>query len=303
MLRMISLQRIISSDITRSSVTVCEVIRLKFRGNREDDLGLMAAKRKRSNLDNYEFGENYEEKTSTSQHSNVSSEHRAMMVNADGGGIETHENHAQAKGRSPTLPWVEEEDSKLLEAVDMFGWGNPLNIDWEKVSQHLPTDRSAEQCSRRWGSALKFRRSEYKTNPWTKDEDARLEEGVRRYNGQGLRGGIDWEKVKHDVGEPRTISQCRGRWNGILKHNTPSIRKSPWTKEEDELLIEAVRLNEGHGRRGATHWGMVSQHLHGLRTASQCSHRYVSNSLVTHWHFSLTSALPGCDLYYLCFPM
>ncbi|CAE7570840.1 mybL, partial [Symbiodinium microadriaticum] len=179
-----------------------------------------------------------------------------------------------SKRSVPVLPWLEEEDQKLTEAVTLYGWGNPVNIDWDKVSQHLNSERSADQCSRRWNSAIKYRRAEYKALPWSKEEDERLEEGVRRYHGQGLRGGIDWDKVKQEVGEQRSINQCRGRWNGILKHRSSVVRTTPWTKEEDELLMEAVGINERHGRRGSVKWGMVSQHLQGLRTAQQCSHRW-----------------------------
>lgn len=220
------------------------------------------SKRKRvHNIDhNFEYGE--VDQHQLSGNGDVS----GMIIAAEG-------NPSEKSGSNPTLPWVEDEDLKLVEAVDMFGWGNPLTIDWEKVSQHLNSDRTAEQCSRRWIGALKYKRADFKTLPWSKEEDSRLEEGVRRYNGLGLRGGIEWEKVRQEVGDLRSVHQCRGRWNGILKHRTPALRTSPWTKEEDDLLVEAVGLNDGHGRRGIINWSVVSQHLQGMRSSQQCSHR------------------------------
>ena len=251
----------------------------------ESDKGIMA-KRKRPSLDNYDFGEEYGDKTNGHQHPFTSADDCGVLIVAAEGELDRSDlNATNAKRSVPVMPWLEEEDLKLIEAVSLYGWGNPLNIDWEKVSQHLNSDRSADQCSRRWNSAIKYRRAEYKALPWSKEEDHRLEEGVRRHHGQGLRGGIDWEKVKLEVGDQRTVNQCRGRWNGILKHRSPSVRTTPWTKEEDELLIEAVGINEGHGRRGSVNWCMVSQQLQGMRTAQQCSHRYHQHNkhpLCTH---------------------
>jgi hypothetical protein len=175
---------------------------------------------------------------------------------------------------APIVPWTEDEDIKLAEAIDMFAWGHPPTIDWEKVSEHLETHRTAEQCARRWNNALKYRRPEFRPLPWTKQEDDLLEGAVHQYEGQGIRGGIDWEKVRSHVGEVRTVNQCRGRWNGVLKHRTPIVKNSPWTTEEDNMLIQAVGLNEGHGRRGSINWASVSHHMRGIRTAQQCSHRW-----------------------------
>lgn len=216
------------------------------------------SKRKRVQIEhNYEFGD-------------VDNQHdvAGMIIAAEGG------NAIEKSDSNHGLPWMEDEDLKLIEAVDMFGWGNPLTVDWDKVSQHLNSDRTAEQCSRRWNAALKFKRTDLKAPPWSKEEDSRLEDAVRRYSGQGLRGGIEWDKVKQEVGDTRSVNQCRGRWNGILKHRTPAVRNTPWTKEEDDLLVEAVGLNDGHGRRGAINWTVVSQHLQGMRSSQQCSHRY-----------------------------
>lgn len=174
----------------------------------------------------------------------------------------------------PIIPWTEEEDYKLIEAIDLYVWGNPPSIDWEKVSEHIETQRTAEQCAKRWNNALKYRRPEFRPLPWTKQEDELLEYAVRQYEGQGIRGGIDWEKVRLQVSEQRSANQCRGRWNGILKHRSPIVKNTPWSPDEDRLLIQGVSLNEGHGRRGAINWANVSIHMNGVRTAQQCSHRW-----------------------------
>jgi hypothetical protein len=176
----------------------------------------------------------------------------------------------------PSIPWTEEEDLKLTEAIDLYLWDDrdPPAIDWEKVSEHLESHRTADQCARRWNSAVKYRRPEFKPIPWTKQEDEHLELAVQQYEGQGLRGGVDWEKVRSQLGDVRTASQCRGRWNGILKHRSPLIKTTPWTTEEDNQLLAAIGHSDRQARRGAINWAAVSQSLGGMRSASQCSHRW-----------------------------
>lgn len=200
------------------------------------------------------------------QHVQPSHLHPLLLIEKSDDGLEKRDDQL--------VPWTEEEDFKLTEAIDMFLWGDPPVIDWEKVSEHLESQRTAEQCSKRWSTALKHRRTEFKAPPWTKQEDERLEIAVHHYEGQGLRGGVDWEKVRLQVGDSRTASQCRGRWNGILKHRTPFVKNSPWTTEEDKILMAAVDRCDGHGRRGSVNWIAVSEQMESTRTAAQCSHRW-----------------------------
>jgi hypothetical protein len=210
----------------------------------------------------HEVQEHFHEDLSFQEFAPLDMDHAHLLIPAeksDGGFLKQDEN------MTPMAPWTEEEDFKLTEAMD--SWDG----DWEKVSEHLGS-RTAEQCEQRWN--LKYRRTDFKPLPWTKEEDERLKVAVHQYEGQGLRGGVDWEKVRSQVGDFRTACQCRGRWNGILKHRTPLVKNSPWTPEEDKVLIDAVGRCDGHGRRGSVNWIAVSKEMGFLRTAAQCSHRW-----------------------------
>jgi hypothetical protein len=100
---------------------------------------------------------------------------------------------------------------------------------------------------------------------WTKEEDDLLRGAVAKYGTStnpaldthsryrlqlrdsktGEDASIDWHDVASCI-EGRNNKDCRKRWIYSLE---PSINKGPWDKEEDELLIQGVRL---HGSRLVT---------------------------------------------------
>lgn len=62
---------------------------------------------------------------------------------------------------------------------------------------------------------------------FTKEEDKKLIKAVRKF------GEHDWKLISSFL-ENRTSRQCRERWKKFL---CPSLNHSPWTKEEDEILL------------------------------------------------------------------
>ncbi|EAX85378.1 Myb-like DNA-binding domain containing protein [Trichomonas vaginalis G3] len=95
-------------------------------------------------------------------------------------------------------------------------------------------------------------------NSWTQYEDQRLLAGIHKF------GISDFRLVANFVGNGRTRSQCSQRWNRSLN---PTIVKSPWTQEEDIMLMRAVAINRDHS------WTKVANEIHG-RTDVQCRYRY-----------------------------
>lgn len=67
---------------------------------------------------------------------------------------------------------------------------------------------------------------------FTKEEDKRLMKAVEDF------GDGNWRVIAFCVGN-RTSRQCHDRWSKFLN---PSINRSEWTKEEDELLLN--KFNE-----------------------------------------------------------
>ena len=76
--------------------------------------------------------------------------------------------------------------------------------------------------------------SNHKKHPreqFTEKEDELLKELVSKY------GADNWKRIASKM-ENRNSRQCKERWNCYL---SPDINKSPWTDEEDRLLIKLYR--------------------------------------------------------------
>ncbi|XP_064816957.1 transcriptional activator Myb-like [Oncorhynchus masou masou] len=58
--------------------------------------------------------------------------------------------------------------------------------------------------------------------------------------------------------------QCQHRWQKVLN---PELIKGPWTKEEDQRVIELVQ------KYGAKRWSVIAKHLKG-RIGKQCRERW-----------------------------
>lgn len=67
--------------------------------------------------------------------------------------------------------------------------------------------------------------------------------------------------------EERTDVQCLHRWQKVLN---PELVKGPWTKEEDDKIIELV------GQLGAKQWSKIAQQLPG-RIGKQCRERWYNH--------------------------
>ncbi|MBA0839116.1 hypothetical protein Goarm_004882, partial [Gossypium armourianum] len=67
----------------------------------------------------------------------------------------------------------------------------------------------------------------------------------------------------------RTDVQCLHRWQKVLN---PELVKGPWSKEEDELIIELVN------KYGPKKWSTIAQHLPG-RIGKQCRERCDSGAV------------------------
>uniref|UniRef100_A0A4W4FC47 Myb-like domain-containing protein n=1 Tax=Electrophorus electricus TaxID=8005 RepID=A0A4W4FC47_ELEEL len=71
-------------------------------------------------------------------------------------------------------------------------------------------------------------------------------------------------KVKWSREETRTDGQCQHRWQKVLN---PELVKGPWTKEEDQRVIELVH------KYGPKRWSVIAKHLQG-RIGKQCRERW-----------------------------
>ncbi|KAI9444973.1 hypothetical protein H4582DRAFT_1912427 [Lactarius indigo] len=93
--------------------------------------------------------------------------------------------------------------------------------------------------------------------PWSAHEDILLSRAVAEFDGEA-----DWKTIAQRV-PGRTNKACRKRW---LHSLSPSIKKSAWTKDEDEKLMSLYKLY-------GTKWSIIARQIPG-RTDDACSKRY-----------------------------
>ncbi|XXG45787.1 hypothetical protein AAC387_Pa02g0775 [Persea americana] len=92
---------------------------------------------------------------------------------------------------------------------------------------------------------------------WTAEEDELLCRAVQQYKGR------NWKKIA-ECFKDRTDVQCLHRWQKVLN---PELVKGPWSKEEDDMIIDLV------GKYGAKKWSTIAQALPG-RIGKQCRERW-----------------------------
>eukprot|EP00038_Savillea_parva_P024586 m.44456 g.44456 ORF g.44456 m.44456 type:complete len:537 (-) comp6526_c0_seq1:356-1966(-) len=117
------------------------------------------------------------------------------------------------------------------------------------------------------GAAKRIKKEGSKTR-WSKEEDAILTNLVK--NVQDSPHGLDLEEQWLAIASQmpgRDELQCANRWKTMLD---PTLIKGPWTKEEDDLVIELV------GKFGAKNWSHIAEHLKG-RIGKQCRERWHNN--------------------------
>ncbi|KAI3694507.1 hypothetical protein L1987_77473 [Smallanthus sonchifolius] len=92
---------------------------------------------------------------------------------------------------------------------------------------------------------------------WTPEEDETLKMAVELFNGKS------WKKIAEYFPD-RSEVQCLHRWQKVIN---PELIKGPWTREEDETIVELVR------RHGPTKWSLIAKSLPG-RIGKQCRERW-----------------------------
>lgn len=96
---------------------------------------------------------------------------------------------------------------------------------------------------------------------WTKEEDALLKQLVS--SAEQLGTGARWDAIAGHFPD-RSDVQCQQRWAKVVN---PELVKGPWTKEEDEKVVELV------DRYGPKKWTLIARHLKG-RIGKQCRERW-----------------------------
>lgn len=108
---------------------------------------------------------------------------------------------------------------------------------------------------------------------WTREEDDKLRRIIESVGEPA--DDSQWAAVGRALGGDRTDQQCRHRWQKVLNQE---VVKGPWTKEEDDRVVELV------AKYGPKRWSLIAKHLRG-RIGKQCRER---------WHNHLNPDIKKC---------
>ncbi|KAL3458758.1 Homeodomain-like protein [Aspergillus heterothallicus] len=151
----------------------------------------------------------------------------------------------------PRRSWTPEEDRILKQEVKT-AQSKGVNVSWHEIAAFLP-GRTNKDCRKRWYGTTA---AKVKKGPWTEAEDDRLRKAIERH-------GTKWATVASVVGT-RLPDQCSKRWTHAIN---PEIDHSPWTPQEDQMLIQNVNK---HGN----YWQQIVSLYFPGRTSLAAKNRY-----------------------------
>ncbi|KAL4787111.1 Homeodomain-like protein [Aspergillus varians] len=173
----------------------------------------------------------------------------------------------------PRRRWTATEDAllwDLYQVQEKTPTGKCQKINWNEIARHIP-GRSNKDCRKRYYNRFT---GGLRKGSWTQEEDERLFQLVERYQ-------YRWATIAQKM-ETRNADQCSKRWHHCLN---PELERSPWTDEENTLLLSAV---ETHG----SSWKDIQRSHFPTRSANNIKNQY---TILSRKCLSPVHLQPCCD--------
>ncbi|XP_012286233.1 snRNA-activating protein complex subunit 4 [Orussus abietinus] len=160
------------------------------------------------------------------------------------------------------ISWTKEEDSKMLRLAKKYNFQN-----WDGIARELKTHRTGYQCFIRHNVSIRSKVNTMRS--WSKAEDQKLSEIVEKVKFGDF---VPWGEVASYMPN-RTKQQVYFRWMYSL---APHLKKGRFTKEEDQILLDAVKKFGDNFKRISAfvmpHRSTIqlSDHYHTLLTRKVC---------------------------------
>ncbi|RDW67292.1 SANT/Myb-like DNA-binding domain-containing protein [Aspergillus mulundensis] len=175
----------------------------------------------------------------------------------------------------PRRRWTTAEDAllwDLYQVQERAPTGKCQKINWNEIARHIP-GRTNKDCRKRFYNRFT---GGLRKGSWTQEEDERLFQLVERYQ-------YRWAAIAQKM-ETRNADQCSKRWHHCLN---PELERSPWTDEENMLLLAAVN---SHG----SSWKEIQRCHFPTRSANNIKNQF---TILSRKNLTLTPGYlqPCCD--------
>jgi hypothetical protein len=177
------------------------------------------------------------------------------MEDSKGGALAPTRTRTKASSLPKNTKWTQDENDYLMQLVE-----GQVNPNWNELCVMFP-GKTPQQLAERWEKVLN---PSLVKGSWTREEDELIMTFVQE------KGTKDWTKLASLL-PGRIGKQCRERWRN---HLDPEVNRTPWTEEEDQILI-------GMFEKLGSKWVKIAEFLPGRS----------DNAIKNRWNSTLKKKL------------